>query len=496
MFPLILALDQSTSATKSIVFTREGCPLDRFSVEHKQHYLSGGLVEHDAEELFQNVVSVLASAASKYPGQIAAVAITNQRETFVIFDRATGKPLHNAVVWQCRRGDPICAQLRAAGKEAVVAAKTGLKIDSYFSAPKITALLRQRPEIAAKVRGGEALIGTIDTYLLYRLTNGATFATDHTNACRTLLYNINARSWDSGLCDLFSVPLHALAPIRDCTATFGNVDLPNHPAHGLPIAGVMGDSQAALFAHRCFAPGETKVTLGTGSSILLNTGSHLPNTGVRTVAWTHQSEPTYCLEGIISFSAATISWLQNQVGLIQSPSETEPAALAVPDNGGVYLVPAFAGLSAPHWSPDARAAIVGLSVASTRNHIIRAALESIAYQIKDALDGMRAEAGGLAPSVIHADGGATKNRFLMQFLTDMLQIPVAVSNSPDFSPMGAALAGAVGLGIYADLKAVVGLALAEEWYAPAMSAGEAERLHAGWRRAVKQVLAGVGESGL
>ncbi|MGN6371090.1 MAG: FGGY family carbohydrate kinase, partial [Phycisphaerae bacterium] len=472
MSRLILALDQSTSATKSIVFTAEGQPLDRFSLDHKQHYPAPAYVEHDAEELFQNSISVLASAATKFTGQLGALAITNQRETFVVFERGTGRPLHNAVVWQCRRGDTICNELRTAGKEGVVSARTGLKIDSYFSGPKITALLRRRPEIAAKVASGDALIGTIDTYLLYRLTNGAVFATDHTNACRTLLYNLETRSWDAELCELFGVPMKALPEIRDSTALFGKVDLPGHAAHGMTIAGVMGDSQAALLAHRCLTPGQTKVTLGTGSSILLNTGKHLAKTGIRTVVWAHKGEPTYGLEGIISFSAATIAWLKDQMGLIQSAGETEAAALAVTDNGGVYLVPAFAGLSAPHWSPEARAAIVGLSAASTRNHIIRGALEAIAYQIKDALDSMRDAAGGLTVSVIHADGGATKNRFLMQFLADMLQIPVAVSNSPDFSPMGAALAGAVGLGIHRDVEALAGLPSAEQRFLPTMPVAE------------------------
>ncbi len=494
MSRLILALDQSTSTTKSIVFTAEGQPLERFSLDHKQHYPAPAFVEHDAEELFQNSVSVLRSAAVKHTGQLAALAITNQRETFVVFERGTGRPLNNAVVWQCRRGDTVCNELRAAGKDALVSAKTGLKIDSYFSGPKITALLRRRPEIAAKVGSGDALIGTIDAYLLYRLTKGAVFATDHTNACRTLLYNLVTRGWDAELCDLFGVPMKALPEIRDSTAVFGIVDLPGpegEAIQGMTIAGVMGDSQAALFAHRCLTPGQTKVTLGTGSSILLNTGKHLPKNGIRTIAWTHKSEPTYCLEGIISFSAATIAWLQNQLGLITSPAETEPAALAVPDNGGVYLVPAFAGLSAPHWSPDARAAIVGLSVASTKNHIIRAALESIAYQIKDALDAMRADAGDLPLAVLHADGGATTNRFLMQFLADILQIPVAVSNSPDFSPMGAALAATLALNIHPTLADLAALPTTGDLYPPTMPPTQASVLHAGWQRAVKQALAGV-----
>ncbi|HSV15707.1 MAG TPA: FGGY-family carbohydrate kinase, partial [Tepidisphaeraceae bacterium] len=343
--------------------------------------------------------------------------------------------------------------------------------------------------LKAKLESGEALFGTIDTYLLYRLTGGKTFATDSTNASRTLLYNINTLSWDSELCKLFGVPIRALPAVRQSSARFGECTDSTLPA-GTPIAGVMGDSQAALFAHRCFEPGMAKVTLGTGSSLLLNTGAHLPATGIRTLAWSRDGAATYSVEGIISYSAATIGWLKNQLGLIRSADETEAAARAVADNGGVYLVPAFNGLAAPHWSPKARAAIVGLSAASTRNHVIRAALESIAFQVKDALDSM---IGDSRVSLTHltADGGASRNGFLMQLMADLLGTPITVCDLPDFSPLGAAYAGMLAMGLCNSLDDLHRLPMRERTYTPAMSRAAAAELHAGWTNAVRQVLAGV-----
>ncbi len=429
----ILAIDQSTSATKSVIYDLHGNLIDRFSIEHRPIFPRPGWVEHDADELWHNTLAVMQNALDSYQNFLC-LSLTNQRETFVIFDRATGRPLHNAIVWQCRRGDFVCETLTRAGHAAMIADKTGLPINSYFSAPKLTALLLENPQLKAKLESGDALFGTIDTYLLYRLTGGKVFATDSTNASRTLFFNIRTLTWDEELCALFGMPMRALAEIRDSTAQFGVCAIPELPH--LPIAGIMGDSQAALFAHGCFQPGQAKVTIGTGSSILLNVGDHLPEQGTRAIGWTHQGKATYCLEGIISYSAATITWLRDQLGLIASADEAEAAAVAVPDNGGVYLVPAFAGLSAPHWSPDARAAIVGLSGASTRNHVLRASLESIAYQIRDALDALKSE-GGIQVALIHADGGATRNLFLMQFIADIVGTNLAVSDIPDFFPLWA-----------------------------------------------------------
>jgi len=483
----ILAIDQSTSATKALLYGLDGALLEKSSIDHRQIYPQPGWVEHDAEEIFRNTLA----AVAKLPLEdVRCVSITNQRETVVVFDRATGKPLHNAIVWQDRRGEPICAELRATGQEENVARKTGLKIDTYFSASKLTWLMRNRPEIARKLVEGEALVGTIDTYLIYRLTGGNTFATDHTNASRTLLFDIARLRWDPELAKMFDVPVRALPEVRDSTATFGETDFQGLLRRPIKIAGVMGDSQASLFAHCCFAPGMAKVTVGTGSSVLLNLGAQLRYGGdgaCSTVAWTHAGAATYSFEGIINYSAATIAWLKDQLGLIASVDECEVAARAVGENGGVYLVPAFAGLSAPYWSPDARAAIVGLTAHSNRNHVIRAALESIAYQLRDVLDSMKASAG-VELRAINADGGATRNAFLMQFVADVTGLEVNVARMPDCSSLGAAMAGAIGIGAYGSLDQLSALPRDVTTYRPRMAAEQVERLLGGWKRAVAQVL--------
>ena len=486
----ILAIDQSTSATKALAYDIRGQLLDKSAIEHRQIYPQPGWVEHDAEEIWNNTLQAIRQIKCDDP---ICLSITNQRETIVVFDRATGKPLHHAIVWQCRRGTQICAELNHAGHAEQVAKKTGLRIDPYFSASKLAWLVRNRPDIAKKLKDGEALIGTIDTYLIYRLTTGKVFVTDHTNASRTLLFDISALRWDEELCGLFDVPMRALPEVRDSTGAFGETDAGGILKRAIPIRGVMGDSQASLFAHRCFSPGMAKVTIGSGSSVLLNIGRQLRAAGdgaVSTIAWTVFGVPTYSFEGIINYSGATIAWLKDQLGLIHDIQELEPAACAIADNGGVYFVPAFGGLSAPYWSPDARAAIVGISAHTNRNHILRAALESIAYQIRDVLAMMR-QRSGVNLSTIHADGGATRNRFLMQFIADLTRLEVSAQRMSDCSPLGAALAGAMGMGQYDSLDAIAKLPREIETYRPQMSPEKAIALHAGWTRAVKQVLAGV-----
>lgn len=481
----ILAIDQSTSATKALLFDQSGAVIDRAALDHRQFYPRPGWVEHDAEEIWQNTLD----AARRLNAREARwLSISNQRETVVVFDRATGKPLHHALVWQDRRGDPICAELSAHAE--AVARKTGLKIDTYFSASKLTWLMRNHPEIAGKLALGDALIGTIDTYLIYRLTEGRVFATDHTNASRTLLFDISRLGWDPELCRLFGVPMRALADVRDSTARFGTTRLLGGE---IPICGVMGDSQASLLGHRCVTPGMAKVTLGTGSSVLLNVGPALKAGGesaCSAIAWTHTGRPTYSFEGIINYSAGTIAWLKDQLGLIQSAEETEALARSVDDNGGVYLVPAFTGLSAPHWSPDARAAVVGMSAHTTRAHVVRAALESIAYQICDVLDAMKRQAG-VELTTINADGGATRNAFLMQFLADLTALEVTAAQAPDCSALGAAFAGMLGMGGFASPDDLAKLPREVITYRPLMPPERAADLHAGWQRAVGQVLAGV-----
>ena len=491
--PLFLALDQSTSATKALLFDADGRALDREARDHRQHYPQPGWVEHDAEEIWQNTLAVLAALLSRHPtrhGEIASLSITNQRETIVVFDRASGRPLHPAIVWQDRRGDAICAEHTAAGHDDLIHRKTGLKIDGYFSASKLQWLGRHRPELRAKLADGSALIGTIDAYLIYRLTGGNVFATDATNASRTLLYDITQLAWDEALCALWDVPRRALPEVRECSARFGETTLGGSLVQPLPICGVMGDSQASLFAQRCFAPGSAKVTFGTGSSLLLNIG-HRPrfsDKGVLTaLAWVHAGVPTFALEGIVISSASTLTWLRDQIGLAPDVASLEQLAVSVPDNGGVYLVPAFAGLGLPHWRPDARASLSGLSSHSDRRHIARAAFESIAYQIRDALDALRTE-GGVPIGVLHADGGPTASKFLMQFTTDLVGVELHVSTMADCSPLGAVFAGQVGLGFRPGLEGLREVSSDDLIYRPQRTQDQVAAFRQGWLAAVARVV--------
>ena len=490
---LILAIDQSTPATKAVLFDASGKILAKASQGHRQIYPMPGWVEHDAEQIWQNVLSVIRDIArknSRYVRRIAALSITNQRETVVVFDRNTGRPLHHALVWQDRRGDGICQKLRAQGHEALVRRKTGLKIDTYFSASKLKWLIAQKPFIASKLKSGEALIGTIDTYLIHRLTRGAVFATDFTNASRTLLFDIGKLRWDEQLCRLFGVPRRALADVRESSAQYGETNACGILRRPVPIIGVMGDSQASLFAQHCYQPGTAKATFGTGTSVLLNIGGSFraPGKGsVTALAWVLKGKPTYALEGIINFSAATISWLQNQFGLIRDASEVEKLALSIKDNGGVYLVPAFAGLSAPYWSAVARAAIIGMTAFTTKAHVARAAEESIAYQIRDVLDMMRTEAR-IKLRTLHADGGPTHDRFLMQFTADMTGIDLSVSEVAESSAWGAAMNGLLGLGIYSTPAEFNKMQRKQKLFRPQMKPSEVKKLHDGWLAAVKRVL--------
>lgn len=490
---LILAIDQSTSATKAVLFDAKGKVLDKASRSHRQIYPQPGWVEHDAEEIWRSVLVVVRKIAGRNRSKLvnlAALSITNQRETVLVFDRKTGKPLHHALVWQDRRGDAICAKLTKQGHGPSVLRKTGLKIDTYFSASKIRWLIENKPAIAAKLKSGDAVIGTIDAYLIHRFTGGKVFATDFTNASRTLLFDIGKLQWDAELCKHFKVPANALPEVRESAALFGETDAGGILPKTVPIMGVMGDSQASLFAQRCYQPGMAKATFGTGTSVLLNIGDKLrvsERGAVTALAWVYQGKPTYAFEGIINFSAATIEWLRNQLGLIRNATEVEKLALSVPDNGGVYLVPAFAGLSAPYWAPKARAAIVGMSAHTSKAHIVRAAQEAIAYQIRDVLDMMRGDAG-VKLKTLHADGGPTRNKFLMQFTADITRTELKVSEVTESSAWGAALNGLLGLELRRSLAELAALARESKSFKPKMKAALATQNHAGWKQAVQRVL--------
>jgi glycerol kinase len=490
---LFLALDQSTSATKALLFDADGRSLDRESREHRQLYSRPGWVEHDAEEIWQNSLGVLRTLLARQSprvGEIASLSITNQRETIVVFERGTGRPLCHALVWQCRRGDEFCSAHAASGLEPLVHAKTGLKLDAYFSGSKLQWLVRNVPGLLGKLADGSALVGTIDAYLVYRLTRGRVFATDSTNASRTLLFHIRRMAWDDELCALWEVPARALPEVRDSSASFGETTLDGTLAKPLPIRGVMGDSQASLFAQRCFAPGAAKVTFGTGSSLLLTIGStpRFSTQGVLTaLAWSHAGRPTYAFEGIIISSASTLTWLRDQLGLAVDVPAMEQLALSSPDNGGVHLVPAFTGLGLPHWRPEARAAILGLSSHSDRRHVARAAFESIAFQVRDALEAMRAEAGVPLLS-LHGDGGPTTSAFLMQLCADLCAAELRVAAMPDCSPLGAVLAAQLGLGVVPTIEALAARPREEILYSPRLEMAAVDRLTEGWRRAVRQVV--------
>jgi len=489
----ILAIDQSTSATKALLFTETGELLDKTAVPHEHIYPRPGWVEHDAEEIYQNTVQAVKALLEQNTGiekDLLCLSITNQRETIVIFDRKTGKPLHNAIVWQCRRGSDICAALVEAGKNEIVQKKTGLPIDTYFSASKLKWLVENHPETQKKLIDGHALIGTIETYLIYRLTKGSTFASDQTNACRTLLYDIKNLHWDEELCDIFDVPIQALPEVRESHAHFGMTDIEGSFSAPIQICGVMGDSQAALFAQRCYDLGAAKVTFGTGSSVLLNIGSEMLQSDsgiVTTIAWVYEGQPTYAFEGITNFTGATIAWLQNQMEIITNAAETENLARSVEDNGGVYLVPAFVGLSAPYWEPNVKAAILGLTPHSKKAHIVRAALESIAYRIRDVLALMALDAG-VEMRYIHADGGAVANRFLMQYVADMLGITVRASSLPELSALGAVFSGMLGMGVVQSPGALKQLPMESVDFDPQMDRELVGKYYQDWQAAVQQVL--------
>ncbi|TAK93998.1 MAG: glycerol kinase [Verrucomicrobia bacterium] len=490
---LILAIDQSTSATKAVLFDAKGKVLDKTSRSHRQIYPQPGWVEHDAEEIWRNVLAVIREITGRNRqklSRLAGLSLSNQRETVVVFDRKTGRPLHNAIVWQCRRGVAICQKLQQRGHGPMIRCKTGLMVDTYFSASKLKWLMAEKPDLAAKLKSGEAVIGTIDTYLIHRFTHGKVFATDFTNASRTMLFDVGKLRWDAQLCKLFNVPMGALPEVRESATRYGETDANGIFAKPIPIVGVMGDSQASLFAQHCYRPGAAKATFGTGTSVLLNIGHkfHVSERGaVTALAWVWRGQPTYAFEGIINFSAATIEWLKNQLGMIQSTGEVEKLARSVADNGGVYLVPAFAGLSAPYWSPDARAAIVGMSGFTKKEHIVRAAQEAIAYQIRDVLDMMRQDSN-IKLRHLHADGGPTRNQFIMQFTADITGAELKVSDVAESSAWGAAMMGLLGLGLCKSLDELAALPRDSKSFKPKMKSTQVKQFHDGWLAAVKRVL--------
>ena len=488
----IIAIDQSTSATKAILFD-EGCKLlGRVNVEHKQYYPQAGWVEHDAEEIYANAVEAirgLMKLGLAEEGASYSLAITNQRETVVVWNAETGKPISHAVVWQCQRGVEICRQLKEAGHEKTFLEKSGLLIDPYFSASGVKWLLDHVEGAREAAEKGQLRMGTIDSWLIWKLTGGEVHATDYTNASRTLLFNIHTLDWDEELCSLFTVPRTMLPKALPCDAVFGRTTIEGLFPEGIEIAGVLGDSHGALAGQMCFEAGMGKATYGTGSSVMVNIGEEAvaaPEGLVTSVGFAAKGKVFYAFEGNIHCTGATLRWLADQLQLIGSPAETEALATSVESTNGVYLVPAFAGLGAPWWNSEAKAIIAGMTLGTTKAHVVRAALEAIPYQIKDLVDLMTGQAG-VKLKELRVDGGPTRNRFLMQFQADMLNAPINRADIEEASAMGAVVMNGLARGVWATLDEVAALRTSDNRIEPKMTAEERASLHGGWIEAVKLI---------
>jgi glycerol kinase len=489
----VLAIDQGTTSTRAILFDAEARPVAAAQRELAQHYPARGWVEHDPEQIWNDTLEVargaLASSGIEI-GRVAGIGITNQRETIIVWDRATGEPIHRAIVWQDRRTADECARLKGVGAEALVRERTGLLLDPYFSATKIAWILDQMPDARARAERGELACGTIDCFLLWRLTGGAAHATDITNASRTSLFDIHRQCWDQELCRLFRVPAALLPEVHDNAHVFG-LTAPRLFAAQIPIGGLAGDQQAALFGQACFAPGMAKSTYGTGCFMLVNTGTEAVTSQHRlltTPAYRLNGETAYALEGSIFVAGAAVKWLRDGLGVIADAAETDSMATRVADNHGVYMVPAFVGLGAPYWDPDARGAIFGLTLDATAAHLARAALEAVAYQTLDLAEAMARDTSA-APSALRIDGGMAANAWLCQFLADILQVPVERPQNIETTALGAAFLAGLATGVWASCDDIARTWKRRDCFTPAMDEGRRARLVAGWRAAVAKTLA-------
>ena len=486
----ILALDQGTTSSRAILFDHDGGIVSVAQKEFGQIFPQPGWVEHDPEEIWSTQIGVANEALARAglrASDVAALGITNQRETVVIWDRKTGRPIHNAIVWQDRRTAGLCDQLRADGLVDTFQRKTGLLLDAYFSGTKVKWLLDHVEGARERAERGELAFGTIDSWLVWNLTGGALHLTDVTNASRTLLYNIHNGEWDDELLGILNVPRELLPEVRPSSEAYGET------AHGLfgdriPVAGIAGDQQAALFGQACHQPGMAKNTYGTGCFMLLNTGEKaVPSTNqlLTTVAWKRNGRTDYALEGSIFVAGAVVQWLRDGLGIIRTSADVETLAASVPDNGGVYLVPAFVGLGAPHWDSYARGAMLGLTRGSTGGHIARAALESIAYQTADVLDAMQQDAG-LQLSELRVDGGASANNLLMQFQADVLGVPVVRPKITETTALGAAYLAGLAVEYWKSTEEIAAQWGVDRRFEPQMAIGQRDALLGGWRKAVER----------
>ena len=487
----VIALDQGTTSSRCIIFDREQNIMGVAQREFTQHYPKPGWVEHDPMEIWSSQYSVLTEALAQSgvsPEEIAAIGITNQRETTIVWDKTTGRPICNAIVWQCRRTAALCEDLKQDRElTQYIQEHTGLLVDAYFSATKLKWILDNVEGAREKAEDGELLFGTVDSWLVWKLTGGAAHVTDYTNASRTMLYDIRNLCWDRRICQTLGIPMSMLPQVRDSSAVYGTVNLQGVE---VPIAGIAGDQQAALFGQTCFAPGEAKNTYGTGCFLLMNTGDRLyrsRNGLLSTIAIGLDGKVQYALEGSVFVGGAVIQWVRDELRLITEARDAEYYASKVPDTGGVYLVPAFTGLGAPHWDMYARGALVGLTRGTKREHIIRAAQESIAYQVCDLVEAMEKDTG-ISLSSLNADGGASRDRFLMQFQSDILNKPVRRPAIRETTALGAAYLAGLAVGLWKDRQEIQALRSLDQQYRPQMEEETRQRLLRGWHKAVGRSL--------
>ncbi len=488
MQQFILSFDQGTTSSRAIIFDKKGLIISAAQKEFAQIFPQPGWVEHDANEIWSTQIGVAAEAISKAGlgvKEIAAIGITNQRETTVVWDKTTGTPIYNAIVWQDRRTADYCDELKSKGHAAMIQQKTGLIIDAYFSATKLKWILENVDGASQKLSNGDLLFGTIDSWLLWKLTNGLVHATDVSNASRTMLFNIHTFEWDKELLALFNIPASVLPQVKSSSEVYGHTQNVL-AAHAIPIAGMAGDQQAALFGQQCTHPGMVKNTYGTGCFMLMNTGTkpvQSSNHLLTTVAWQINGETQYALEGSVFIAGAVVQWLRDGLKIIRSAAEIESLATSVETTDGVYIVPAFAGLGAPYWNQHARGTIVGITRGTNRAHIARAALESIAYQTMDLLKAMEADSG-ISIKELRVDGGATANNLLMQFQSDLLQTNVIRPTTVETTALGAAYLAGLAVGYWSDTNEIQDLWQKERTFTPAMSMDHKQQLAAGWAKAV------------
>ncbi len=487
----ILAFDAGTSSSRAILFDLHGNPAGIAQQEFSQIYPQAGWVEISPMEIWATQSGVARQVLERYgvrPDEVAAIGITNQRETAVLWERSTGKPVDNAIGWQDKRTAELCEKLRAGGWADYIQSRTGLIIDSYFSATKIAWILDRHPGLRERARNGDILFGTVDSWLVYNLTRGRVHATDYSNASRTMLYDIHQLDWDDTLLAALDIPRSMLPEVKPSCSDFGATDPRTFGGAEIPISGVIGDQQAALFGQGCFSRGSAKNTYGTGSFILMNTGSRpiTSNHGLlTTIAWGRGNTVEYALEGSIFITGAAVQWLRDELGIIKKAEDSEECAKKVKDNGGVYVVPAFAGLGAPYWDMYARGTIVGLGRNSNANHIVRAALESLAYQVRDVADAMIADSG-LTMQELKADGGAAANDFVMQFQADILNVPVVRPKTLETTARGAAFLAGLEVGFWPSLEQLPAAAEIDPVFEPRMPAEQRATLYHDWQRAVQR----------